>query len=463
MNKKFAAGILTLAMISSTVTSTFAFNFPKLGKANDNAQKVEELRKINIVSGYADGSLGLDKNLTRSELTKLVVYAIGEDKKAAELKDKESTFKDVKKEYWANGIINTAVNLKNEKGLSLISGYPDMTFKGDSNITYAELVKILDVLKNPSVDEAKVKEMKWPDSWIKMGDDLKITGKDLGVEIKDYSKDAIRSDAFVMIYNAIVSDAKVEEKKDQKSEEIKIEDVKAGVKSFVELLEKGNVVSDLEKVSSKDGFEARIPTSELALKDLKAGIERAKILVDKKDLSPAEEKELRDLLPKVHEKKDLLTGGLAKLATNFAVDWNTQVNRDFKASHGKDYTKLTDNKIVIKSKAASLDQGKIAVMLNAVKDSDYKDSSLDLKTGATPKYKKFKVDPKYYEVSKTDDGYVINLKTNEAGYEEAMKDVRILKPVVHYVLGEQKAVRDGKDIVAKVLIENGDLVFIPEK
>ena len=130
INKKIAAGALTLAMLSTSISSVFAFNLPKVDKAINNSQKIDVLKKANLIHGYADGSLGLDKSLTRSELTTLIVFAIGEDKKAESLKNEESPFKDVDKKYWANGIIKVGVEVKNAKGLKLIHGYPDQTFKG---------------------------------------------------------------------------------------------------------------------------------------------------------------------------------------------------------------------------------------------------------------------------------------------------------------------------------------------
>lgn len=89
INKKIAAGALTLAMLSTSISSVFAFNLPKVDKAINNSQKIDVLKKANLIHGYADGSLGLDKSLTRSELTTLIVFAIGEDKRLKVLKMKK--------------------------------------------------------------------------------------------------------------------------------------------------------------------------------------------------------------------------------------------------------------------------------------------------------------------------------------------------------------------------------------
>ena len=39
INKKIAAGALTLAMLSTSISSVFAFNLPKVDKAINNSQK----------------------------------------------------------------------------------------------------------------------------------------------------------------------------------------------------------------------------------------------------------------------------------------------------------------------------------------------------------------------------------------------------------------------------------------
>lgn len=458
INKNLAAGALTLAIISSSISSVFAFNFPKIEPAINNSQKIDVLKKANLIHGYADGNLGLDKSLTRSELTTLVVYAIGEDKKALSLKNEESPFKDVSKDYWANGIIKVGVELKNNMGVKLIHGYPDETFKGDKKITYAELIKILDVLKSTKIDEKAVKDAKWPNDWIKWSEELGITGKDSGIEIKDYNKEANRNDAFVLLYNTISSNiTKTQENPNSVSN---IDEVKKDVKAYIDALEKNKITILLDQITDPEGFGDRIPKKDKAYNNLTASIEKAKELLAKKTLTADEEKALKELQPTLHEKKDKLVDGLAGLATNFVVDWKVVGDRNFKANHGKYYTSLKDNKIMIESKATTLPDSIVKIGLSIVKTDDYNNAKVDIKSGATPKYNKDKLDKKFYDVTKTANGFLISLKTTEDGYEDAMKDVKIIKPVIKVILTETPAKRGDKEITAISEIENGDLVFI---
>ena len=459
INKKIAAGALTLAMLSTSISSVFAFNLPKVDKAINNSQKIDVLKKANLIHGYADGSLGLDKSLTRSELTTLIVFAIGEDKKAESLKNEESPFKDVDKKYWANGIIKVGVEVKNAKGLKLIHGYPDQTFKGENKITYAELLTILDILKSDKIDEKAAKDASWPKDWIKWAEELKIIGKDSGLEIKDYNKEANRNDAFVLLYNTLASEIS-EKKEDKKEDKSNIEGVKKDVKAYLEALDKNNVLVTLNSVAGDDGFEGRIPKKSKAYDELSSAIDKAKALLAKKELTSDEEKELINLQPKLHEKKDKLTKGLAELASNFVVDWHVVGDRDFKATHGKSYTELKDNQIKIESKATTLAEDKVNIGLAVVKSNDYENAKVDAVSGSTPKYEKSKLDKKFYDVTRTATGFLITLKTNEAGFDEAMKDVKIIKPVVKVTLAETTAKRGDKEIKAATVIENGDLVFV---
>ena len=127
---------------------------------------------------------------------------------------------------------------------------------------------------------------------------------------------------------------------------------------------------------------------------------------------------------------------------------------------GKSYTELKDNQIKIESKATTLAEDKVKIGLAVVKSNDYENAKVDAVSGSTPKYEKSKLDKKFYDVTRTATGFLITLKTNEAGFDEAMKDVKIIKPVVKVTLAETTAKRGDKEVKAVTEIENGDLVFV---
>lgn len=97
---------------------------------------IELLYRKGIVKGKAEGIYGPNDPLTRAEFTKIALNAIGET--VDPLEDvKTAPFSDVALYAWYVPYVKKA------KELGLINGYPDGTFKPDSEINRAEAIKIL--------------------------------------------------------------------------------------------------------------------------------------------------------------------------------------------------------------------------------------------------------------------------------------------------------------------------------
>ncbi|MGF0095790.1 S-layer homology domain-containing protein [Peptoniphilus sp. SGI.035] len=458
MKKKLAITCLSFGLVAANVSNVFAYSLPKIADAKNVEEKIELLQKDKYIAGYEDNKLHLDRTLTRAELTKLVVYMLKEEDKAKALNEKENPFKDVKKDFWANGIISLGTELKNNKEVALIAGYPDKTFKPNDKITYSEAMKILVVLKKADLDKKMVESAKWPTSWIDWAREEKILTDE--ITEKDFNKEIPRKDAFILVYNTLNPKEAKEIKDKQDNKELDIKVVKENIKNYLENLEKDKALEAIDKFAGDDGFSGRIDKKDVALKELNKVMDRANELVKKDTLTKEEEKELRDLLPKLHKKKDVLVGGLADKVKNFVVDWHVIGERTFKASHNKEYPVLKDDKIEIKSKSVTADDKNLNIKINYVTKENYEDKSLDTTTGATPKYKKSTLDKKFYTVEKTKDGFIIKLNKDVEGFDAQFKDIKILKPIVVYTLTTTKEMRDNKEVMAKTVIENGDLVFI---
>lgn len=97
-------------------------------------EHVMELAKLGIVSGYTDGSIKPDNNITRAEMAVIVVKAVSLEP----AKEINLNFKD-KDEIpsWAAGYIQTAVDS------GIITGYEDNTFKPSKNLTREEMVVLI--------------------------------------------------------------------------------------------------------------------------------------------------------------------------------------------------------------------------------------------------------------------------------------------------------------------------------
>lgn len=97
-------------------------------------EHVMELAKLGIVSGYTDGSIKPNDNITRAEMAVIVVKAVSLEP----AKEINLDFKD-KDEIpnWAAGYIQTAVDS------GIITGYEDNTFKPSKNLTREEMVVLI--------------------------------------------------------------------------------------------------------------------------------------------------------------------------------------------------------------------------------------------------------------------------------------------------------------------------------
>ena len=223
MNKKVISLVLALVMVLGTFTSVFA-----TGKTEEPAKKdakVEETKKEapkagekvekvvgkdnkiqyivdkKFVKGYEDGSMGYDKNITRAEITRLLVLANGNEELANSLQGSMKLYTDVDTKHWANGVISVGTTRPSDANkIAMLAGYPDKSFKPDKNVTYAELAKMLVVLVKKDLTEDMVKNAKWATSWMLWAKELGILED---VDVKDSNAFATRADAFTMVYNAL--------------------------------------------------------------------------------------------------------------------------------------------------------------------------------------------------------------------------------------------------------------------
>lgn len=100
--------------------------------ADIKESSAEVLVKMGLLSGYPDGTLKLENNITRAEFCTLIIKMVGKNQTPLQNK-----FSDVKESHWAYGVINRAAEL------GYLSGYEDGSFRPSNNITYAESCSIL--------------------------------------------------------------------------------------------------------------------------------------------------------------------------------------------------------------------------------------------------------------------------------------------------------------------------------
>lgn len=222
MNKKIISLVLALVMVLGTFTSVFAETAKEATAKKEEVKKTEtkkaeageKVEKVvgkdnkiqyvidkKLVEGYEDGTYGLDKNIKRSEITRLLVLANGNEELSKQLQGSMKIYSDVDAKHWANGVITVGTTVPSDaNGIAMLAGYPDGSFKPEKDVTYAELSKMLVVLAKKDLTADMVKNAKWASDWMTWAAQLGILND---VTVNDSDKAANRADAFTMIYNAL--------------------------------------------------------------------------------------------------------------------------------------------------------------------------------------------------------------------------------------------------------------------
>ncbi len=187
--RKALSFVLVLALIMGSFSFAFAADTESTtysdiaGKDCEGAVTV--LSAIGVVNGYADGTYKPEKVVTRAEMAKLLIVALGMDEY---VKGTYTSFSDVKN-HWANSYIAYAASM------GIIEGYPDGTFRPDNTVTYQEAVTM--IVRALGYQDQYLTGT-WPASHVSMA-------KSLGIlkDIVATADGANRGDVAIMLYNAI--------------------------------------------------------------------------------------------------------------------------------------------------------------------------------------------------------------------------------------------------------------------
>lgn len=176
---------------------TLVLSFANISVAATGNKKVDWLVKEGLISGYPDGTYGLEKPITRAEVAAMVTRALKNEDTSDLLKTIRGKFGDVAVSHWANGYINYAANT------GYVNGYPDNTFRPGNNITYAEIIKILVMVNGDIPDASGYQGSVWSAPYIIKAIETGIMNGVLIPE-SNYGLTATREKVFEMIYNTLM-------------------------------------------------------------------------------------------------------------------------------------------------------------------------------------------------------------------------------------------------------------------
>ena len=74
--RKVLSFVLVLALVLGSFSMAFGASYSDMA-GEDSSEAVAVLSALGVVSGYPDGTFGPDKIVTRGEMAKLIVSALG--------------------------------------------------------------------------------------------------------------------------------------------------------------------------------------------------------------------------------------------------------------------------------------------------------------------------------------------------------------------------------------------------
>ena len=112
---------------------------------------VSDLNRAGIIEGYPDDTFRPYRNLSRAEAVTMIYRAYGNSTLAL---TNPFYFKDVASTMWAAPYIDYGA------GAGIINGYPDKTFRPDTEITYNEVIAL--IIRARGLDPGN---LSWPDDY----------------------------------------------------------------------------------------------------------------------------------------------------------------------------------------------------------------------------------------------------------------------------------------------------------
>ena len=150
--KKFLSLVLALVMTMSLVTvSAGAKDFTDDSEITYK-EAVDVISALGVVDGYSDGDFRPDDVLTRGAAAKIICNLILGPTTASYLSADTAPFKDVP----VTNVFAGYITYCSQQGI--INGYADGSFRGDSNITRAEVVTVANRVMGRTPDKEYIND-----------------------------------------------------------------------------------------------------------------------------------------------------------------------------------------------------------------------------------------------------------------------------------------------------------------
>jgi len=186
--RKGLSVILAAALILGSFTMAFGAVPPDVA-GTDYEDSVSVLMDLGVINGYEDGTYKPERVVTRAEMAKLIIVALGLESSAGATTSK---FPDMAGAAWAQGFVAMASDL------GIVIGYPDGTFQPANTVTYNEAITM--ILRALGYSDRSLPGT-WPSSYI-------VKAKLLGIldDLEGKIGGANRGDIAMMLFRSLALD-----------------------------------------------------------------------------------------------------------------------------------------------------------------------------------------------------------------------------------------------------------------
>ena len=185
--RKVLSFVLVLALVLGSFSMAFAAPFSDMANEK-SSEAVTVLKDLGVVAGYPDGTFRPDQIVTRAEMARFIVAALGLEQFAV---GTTSKYSDMGQAPWAQGYVAYGTSL------GFISGYPDGTFKPNQQVSFQEAASML--VRALGYTEAFLPGG-WPAEWMIKANSLGIFDD---VTMASGASGADRGAIAQMLYNAL--------------------------------------------------------------------------------------------------------------------------------------------------------------------------------------------------------------------------------------------------------------------
>ena len=228
----------------------FALQFPDVTEDNKNAEAIDVLSSLGIIKGYDGGDFKPDKEVTRAELTSLLMRLLNLSITGTSVAD--SGYTDVANNHWA------VYDIKTASSMGIIKGFGDGNFGPEASVTFEQAVKM--VVCMLGYESVAIDKGGWPDGYVAQARDLGLL-KNAEMPQTDAAPRKIIAQ---VLYNSLEVDLMAERKN---SDEEKSYYIKNGQNLMTEYMkiEKIDGMVTATSTTRLDNLESQLPDDQIEI------------------------------------------------------------------------------------------------------------------------------------------------------------------------------------------------------